>query len=197
MGVEYAGWLPVADRFVMAGVNAALAFAQTAAPDPSAKQLFGSVFRCEIASFFGIVPLANPRMVYNSRMKLSKSGFLLVLACICLATLTSATASNKIPPELIGTWDYTSLAVLKKGKPFGTVHFQPGQWTVTFNPDATWTMKTPQRNSFTGSYEVHGHDLDMKLADGKPYDKYRFTLKQDWKVLVLTTNENTISASRE
>jgi hypothetical protein len=37
----------------------------------------------------------------------------------------------------------------------------------------------------------------MKLVDGKPYDKYHFTVKQDGKVLVLVTKDTTISANRE
>ena len=108
--------------------------------------------------------------------------------------------SSKVPPELIGTWDYTSMTPLKNGKPFGTVHFQPGQWTVTFNQDGTWVMKTPSPpnpHGLNGSYEVHGHDLEMKLAGGKPYNKYRFTIEQDGKVLSLMTKETSISANRE
>ncbi len=37
----------------------------------------------------------------------------------------------------------------------------------------------------------------MNLANGKPYDKYRFTVEQDGKMLVLTTKEHTITASHE
>jgi len=132
-------------------------------------------------------------------MKSKWCWFLIALASVCLIRIDATGSSPKVPPELIGTWDYTSMTALKNGKPFGTVHFQPGQWTVTFNPDATWVMKTPPPNprGLNGSYEVHGHDLDMKLADGKPYFKYRFTVEQDGKVLVLTTKEATISANRE
>jgi hypothetical protein len=105
------------------------------------------------------------------------------------------------PPELIGTWDYASMTALKNGKPFGTVHFQPGQWTVTFNQDATWTMKPPSPpanpGGLSGSYAVHGHDVDMKLPNGSPYYTYRFTIEQDGKALTLTTKEASVSASRE
>ena len=60
------------------------------------------------------------------------------------------------------------MSALKNGKPFGVIHFQLGQWTVTFN---TWTMKTPPPilRTMNGSYSVHGHDLEMKMTDGKPY----------------------------
>jgi len=131
-----------------------------------------------------------------------KSGnwVLIVIAFIFLVGLNATGSSPKVTPELIGTWDYTSMTALKNGKPFGTVHFQPGQWTVTFNQDATWIMKTPSPpnpQGLNGSYEVHGYNLDMNLANGKPYDKYHFTVEQDGKMLVSNTKEHTITASRE
>ena len=101
---------------------------------------------------------------------------------------------------MLGVWNYTSMTALKNGKPFGTVNFEPGHWTMTLNADQTWTMKTPSRinpQGLKGTYEVHGHDLDMKLANGKPYSKYRFTLEQDGKVLVLNDTETKVSARRE
>jgi hypothetical protein len=126
--------------------------------------------------------------------------FLIVLGSVCFTGLDAASTSSKVPPELIGTWDYTSMTPLKNGKPFGTVHFHPGQWTVTFNLDSTWTMKTPSPpnpRGLNGSYELHGHDLEMKLADGKPYYKYNLTIEQNGKVLTLTTRETIIIADRE
>ena len=59
------------------------------------------------------------------------------------------------------------------------------------------TPSPPNPQGLTGSYEVHGYNLDMNLANGKPYDKYRFTVEQDGKMLLLTTKEHTITASRE
>lgn len=132
-------------------------------------------------------------------MKSIRSYFLIVFASIFVVGFSATGSSSKAASELIGTWDYTSMTALKNGKPFGTVHFQPGQWLVTFNQDATWVMKTPPPNShgLNGSYDVHGHDLDMKLASGKPYETYHFAPEHHGKVLVLTTKEHTISASRE
>jgi hypothetical protein len=108
---------------------------------------------------------------------------------------------RKLPPELIGTWDYATMIALKNGKPFGTVNLRPGQWTVTFNLDATWVMKPPSPpanpSGLSGSYAVHGQDVDMKLANGSPYHKFRFTIEQDGKVLSLAAKDSTISASRE
>lgn len=136
-----------------------------------------------------------------SAMKSRNCWFPIALAFACLVGLGVAGGSSKVLPELVGTWDYTSMTALKNGKPFGTVHFQPGQWTVTFNQDATWVMKPPsppaKPGGLSGSYAVHGHDVDMKLANGSPYQKYRFRIEQDGKVLTLTTKESTISASRE
>ena len=42
-------------------------------------------------------------------------------------------------------------------------------------------------SGLNGSYAVHGHDVDMKLANGSPYQKHRFAIEQDRKVLTLTT----------
>jgi hypothetical protein len=133
-------------------------------------------------------------------MKSRKRDLLIIIASVWLMGLDSA----KPPPELIGTWDYMSVTALKNGKPFGTVRFQPGQWTVTFAEDATWIMKLPpsfsKPYSTKGTYDVHGRELDMKRAKGehgKPNLKYRFTVEEDGKVLVLTDKESTSSASRE
>jgi hypothetical protein len=134
-------------------------------------------------------------------MKSRNDWLLIAVAVLCLVELGAAGDSSKVPPELIGTWDYTSMTALKNGKPFGTVHFQPGQWTVTFNQDGTWAMKPPsppaKPGGLNGNYAAHGRDVDMKLTNASPYQKYRFAIEQDGKVLTLTTKESTISASRE
>ena len=133
-------------------------------------------------------------------MNTNRLWFLLVLTSACLMGLDAAAHSPKDTPTLVGTWDYTSMAVLTNGRPSGTVHFKPGQWTVTFNQDGTWVMKPPSvanPHGLNGTYEIHGHDLDMKLADGKPYYKYHFKIEQDGKVLTLKTKDSAISAVRE
>lgn len=121
-------------------------------------------------------------------------------ACASEGIIAEQKQRRELPPELIGTWDYTSMTALKKGNPFGTVHFQPGQWTVTFNPDSTWAMKSPsppaKPGGMNGSYAIHGHDVDMKLANGSTYHKYRFTIEQDGKALVLAAKDSIINASR-
>ena len=133
-------------------------------------------------------------------VKLRRLTFLIALVSCNLSTLGAADSLPKIPVELLGTWDYTSMTALKNGKPFGTVRFQSGQWTVTFNQDATWVMKTPSppnQHGLNGNYEVHRQDLEMKLANGNPYGRYHFTVEQNGKVLVLTDKEVTINANRE
>lgn len=127
-------------------------------------------------------------------------GFAIILASVCVIGLNLAEGKKAPPPELVGTWNYTSMTALKNGKPFGTINFQPGQWTVTFNQDATWVMKTPSNlnpHGLNGTYEVHGFDVDMKLANGKPYYKYRYAIEQEGKVLVLTGKEAINRANRE
>jgi hypothetical protein len=39
--------------------------------------------------------------------------------------------------------------------------------------------------------------VDLKLANGSPFQKYRFAIEQDGRVLTLTNKESTISANRE
>lgn len=133
-------------------------------------------------------------------MRSRRRDFLIIIASVSLMGLDSA----KPPPELIGTWDYVSVTAMKDGKPFGTVHFQPGQWTVAFAEDRTWIMKSPPSLSghivTNGTYDVRGRELNMRRAQGesgKPNLKYRFTIEQEGKVLVLTDKESTSSASRE
>ena len=127
-------------------------------------------------------------------------GFLLALALVSLAELNLAVASTGILPELIGTWDFASMSPLKDGKPFGTIQFKPGQWSLQLNQDGTYVEKMPLRKYplAEGTYKVHGHVLEMKPANGKTDLKYRFALEEDGKVLVLTDKDKSITrANRE
>jgi hypothetical protein len=133
-------------------------------------------------------------------MKSKGRWLLVVLTSVFLMGLSRIGGGPKIPTELIGTWDYTSMTTVKDGKPFGTVHLDPGYWTVTFNSDATWTMKTPTKMNpcgLNGTYEVRGRELDMKLVGGKPHGKFKFIIDQDRKELILSNKETTWSATRE
>jgi len=129
-----------------------------------------------------------PRMRLNGR----------TLLCI-LALLCACFASDKIAPELLGTWNYTSMAALDKGKPSGTIHFHPGQWSVTFGNDAKWSMILPSNvnaHGLSGTYKIHKQTLEMRLSDGRPYYKYRFSFEEDGKVLVLTGDQSINRATR-
>ena|SRR5664279_718807 len=123
-------------------------------------------------------------------------GFIAILAYVCLIGLSTANGGSPVPSQLIGTWDYTSLSVNAKGT--GVADFHPGEWTVTFNQDATWVMKSPLTpGGDSGRYEVKGHDLTMLRTNGELYEKYRFSVSQNGKVLGLVSKLTTISASRE
>jgi hypothetical protein len=129
----------------------------------------------------------NPSTAYNARMK---SKILLIL--VCVGFLGLAKASDELPHELIGTWDYTSLTI-----PSGaTVHFKPGQWTLRLNADATWVMQgpVPSAKQVNGTYEVHGSNL--KMIGGNDLE-YHFSLKRDGKVLELKDKGSKINAGRE
>lgn len=60
-------------------------------------------------------------------------------------------------------------------------------------------MKSPSNinsSGQNGTYEVHGHDLDMKLANGKSYNSYHFTIDHEGKVLALANQKTSITANR-
>jgi|SRR5208282_1159382 len=138
-------------------------------------------------------------------MNQQKCRVLALLACSYFLAVSNAIASSEIPPGLVGTWNYSSLTIIKNGKPFGTVHFRPGQWTLKLNADGTYLTKGPLKSPSSdssgsaGKYEVHKHDLGMRPDDGGHDLKYNFKLKQGGKVLMLTDeNDGTIiSATRE
>jgi hypothetical protein len=116
-------------------------------------------------------------------MRVMKIKILLVLVCVWLLALGLAKASDELPQELIGIWDYTSLTISSGA----TVHFKPGQWTLRLNADATWVMQGP-------TYEVHGSKLKMNGGNDL---EYHFSLKRDGKTLELKDKDSKISASRE
>jgi hypothetical protein len=126
----------------------------------------------------------------------------LLIAAVCTFTLeifASGGPADSPSQALIGTWNYESFTNLKDGKPFGTVHFKPGQWTQTFNEDGTWTRSALLKASGeqTGTYEAHGHDLTIKYSDGRPDEKYHFKIEKKGKVLTLEGKEIIIKAVRQ
>ena len=138
-------------------------------------------------------------------MSQEKRRFVAVLVCVCFVAVGASVALSETPPELIGMWNYSSLTAIKNGRPFGTVHFQPGQWTLRLNADGTYLTKgplksaSPDSDGATGKYEVHKHEFDMMPDKGDHEPKYNFKFEEDGKVLVLTDRDKgtIIEANRE
>jgi hypothetical protein len=117
---------------------------------------------------------------------------LAVAICVSLLAPALAYASDQLPQEIIGVWDYASFTIPSGAR----VHFKPGQWTLTLNADATWVMRgpVPSAKPANGMYEVHGRKL--KMTGGNDLE-YHFSLKSDGRVLELKNKDSTIIASRE
>ena len=138
-------------------------------------------------------------------MSQQKRRFVAVLVCVCFVAIGASVVSSQIPPDLIGMWNYSSLTAIKDGRPFGTVHFQPGQWTMKLNADGRFFEKGPLKSKSsdsdgaTGKYEVHKHEFDMRPDRGSHELKYNFKLEEGGKVLVLTDKDKgtIIKADRE
>lgn len=122
----------------------------------------------------------------------------IVLALILIVTCYAVAAGQDSPQALVGGWDYASMTNLKDGKPSGTVHFKPGQWTITFNPDASWTRSAliPAAKPQAGTYKVHNNDLILKHNYVASDDKFEFELKNDGKTLTLTNKDTIYQATR-
>jgi hypothetical protein len=117
---------------------------------------------------------------------------LLVMAC-------SAVANAQTPQTLLGSWNYESMMNLKHGKPFGTLHFGPGQWIITFKSDGTWTRTAPlpPAKPQSGTYKVHKQTLILKYSVSVPDDRYRFEIQSDGKKLTMTDKKTIFQASRQ
>jgi hypothetical protein len=98
--------------------------------------------------------------------------------------------------QLVGSWDYESMTNLKDGKPFGTVHFKPGQWTITFKADGTCNRSGLGKNAEpqTCTYKVHKKELAIEFANGKKWD-YKFEI-HDGKSLRMTDKNTIFEATR-
>ena len=117
--------------------------------------------------------------------------FFLVIANLAYADPLDKTA-------LVGRWDYTSYAILQKGKLSGTVQFKPGTMLFTYRDDGTWEMEAGDatHTRLNGSYEVHGTELIMKKADGSPYQDFDVELKSGGKVMVMRDKRSIVTASK-
>jgi hypothetical protein len=131
-------------------------------------------------------------LTMNSRMLRILVGALLVMA-------SYAVASAQESQVLVGSWNYESMTNLKDGKPFGTLHFKPGQWTITFNADGHWTRNAPlpAAKPQSGTYKVHKHELTLKHDVVAPDDRFDIRFQSDGKVLMLSNKDTIYQASRQ
>jgi hypothetical protein len=83
-------------------------------------------------------------------MKAIVGALLLIVTCYAIA------GGQDSPQALVGSWNYESMTNLKDGKPFGTVHFKPGQLTIAFNPDGSWARERSDTGRETASWYVQG-----------------------------------------
>jgi hypothetical protein len=125
-------------------------------------------------------------------MKAIVGALLLIVTCYAIA------GGQDSPQALVGSWNYESMTNLKDGKPFGTVHFKPGQLTIAFNPDGSWARSAPipAAKPQAGTNKVHKHDLILKHNYAASDDKYEFELKNDGKTLTLTNKDTIYQATQ-
>lgn len=123
----------------------------------------------------------------------------MVGALMLIVTGYAVAGGEDSPKALVGDWDYASMTNLKDGKPSGTVHFKPGQWTITFNPDGSWARSAPvpAAQPQAGTYKVHKNDLILKHNYAASDDKYEFEPKNDGKTLTLTNKATIYQATRQ
>jgi hypothetical protein len=122
---------------------------------------------------------------------------LLVLAfCCVVAPVASANSFDRT--GLIGKWDCTSLTNLQDGRPFGTVHFNPGVMSYTYSDDGTWVMEAQisKHTKLNGRYEIHGSELVMRNADGSLYEDFKVEIKDKGKEVVFKAKSSIITASK-
>ena len=122
---------------------------------------------------------------------------ILVAAVVISAGYAVATAQE--PQSLLGSWDYKSMTNLKDGKPFGTIRFKPGQWTITFNADGHWTRNAPfpAAKPQSGKYKVHERHLTLNLDGMEHREKYEFAIQNDGKELTLTDKKAIFQTVRQ
>ena len=76
---------------------------------------------------------------------------------ILLSLLTAPLFAAPIDKAaLVGSWDYTTYTMLKKGKPVGTVQFKPRTMVFTYNDDGAWQMQADDATHThrNGTYEL-------------------------------------------
>lgn len=100
---------------------------------------------------------------------------------------------------LVGSWDYTTYTMLKKGKPAGTIQFKPRSMVFTYNDDGTWQMQADDATHThrSGTYELlHGLELVLKNSDGSPYQDFQVEMRSDGKFMLLRDEKSALTAEK-
>lgn len=124
----------------------------------------------------------------------------LALILLSLSTVPLFAAGASIDKAaLVGSWDYTTYTMLKKGKPVGTIQFKPRSMVFTYNDDGTWQMQaddaTHTRRS--GTYElVHGSELVLENSDGSPYQDFQVEMRSDGRFMLLRDDKSALTAEK-
>ena len=100
---------------------------------------------------------------------------------------------------IAGTWDCTTLTAIEKGKPSGTVRFNPGNIVFAYGGDESWQMESIRSHTHTklnGRFELHENELILRKTDGSVYQDFHVDLKDDGKTLIMKDDGSIISASK-
>ncbi len=123
--------------------------------------------------------------------------FSVLLSFSTLPLFASGNPIDKV--ALVGSWDYTTYTMLKKGKPAGTVQFKPRSMVFTYNDDGTWQMQADDATHTHrgGTYELlHGSELVLKNSDGSPYQDFQVEMRSDGKFMLLRDDKSALTAEK-
>ena len=124
----------------------------------------------------------------------------LVSVLLSLSTVPLFAAGTSIDKAvLVGSWDYTTYTMLKKGKPVGTIQFKPRSMIFTYNGDGTWQMQADDATHThrSGTYALlHGSELVLKNSDGSPYQDFQVEIRSDGKFMLLRDDKSALTAEK-
>lgn len=127
----------------------------------------------------------------------------LSLACSILLSLITiplfASGASIDKAALVGSWDYTTYTMLKKGKPTGTIQFKPRSMVFTYHDDGTWQMQADDATHThrSGTYELrNGSELVLKNSDGSPYQDFQVEMRSDGKFMLLRDDKSALTAEK-
>ncbi len=116
-----------------------------------------------------------------------------------IATPLFASGASIDKAALVGSWDYTTYTMLKKGKPVGTIQFKPRSMVFTYNDDGTWQMQADDATHThrNGTYELlHGSELVLKNPDGSGYQDFQLEMRSDGRFMLLRDNKSALTAEK-